>query len=120
MVERGCILMEETRPETENRMEIENRIRNLVWTVSGDYTLEVRPDVERFGREKYCALYDGIRQGAFAKWFDRETYQLYLVKKIYCHAMEAPLKMIAALVTEAAVSGRLLEERKGVEGIRRR
>lgn len=112
--------MEETRPETENRMEIENRIRNLVWTVSGDYTLEVRPDVERFGREKYCALYDGIRQGAFAKWFDRETYQLYLVKKIYCHAMEAPLKMIAALVTEAAVSGRLLEERKGVEGIRRR
>lgn len=34
--------------------------------------------------------------------------------------MEAPLKMIAALVTEAAVSGRLLEERKGVEGIRRR
>ena len=48
--------MEETRPETENRMEIENRIRNLVWTVSGDYTLEVRPDVERFGREKYCAL----------------------------------------------------------------
>ena len=112
--------MEETRPETENRMEIENRIRNLVWTVSGDYTLEVRPDVERFGREKYCALYDGIRQGAFAKWFDREAYQLYLVKKIYCHAMEAPLKMIAALVTEAAVSGRLLEERKGVEGIRRR
>jgi len=107
--------MEETRPETENRMEIENRIRNLVWTVSGDYTLEVRPDVERFGREKYCALYDGIRQGAFAKWFDREAYQLYLVKKIYCHAMEAPLKMIAALVTEAAVSGRLLEERKGVE-----
>ncbi len=87
--------MEETRPETENRMEIENRIRNLVWTVSGDYTLEIRPDVERFGREKYCALYDGIRQGAFAKWFDRETYQLYLVKKIYCHAMEAPLKMIA-------------------------
>ena len=30
----------------ENQMEIENRIRNLMWTVSGDYTLDVKPDVE--------------------------------------------------------------------------
>lgn len=103
----------------ENRLEIENRIRNLVWTVSGDYTLNVRPDVERFLKEKYCALYDCIRQGAFAAWFDQEEYQMYLVKKIYCHAMEAPLKMIASLVTEAAVSRKLLNERKGVESIRR-
>lgn len=102
----------------ENRLEIENRIRNLVWTVSGDYTLHVRPDVERFQKEKYCALYDCIRQGAFAAWFDQEEYQMYLVKKIYCHAMEAPLKMIASLVTEAAVSRRILKERKGVRSIR--
>ena len=103
----------------ENRLQTENRIRNLVWTVSGDYTMNVRPDVERFEREKYCVLYDCIRQGAFAKWFDQEAYQLYLVKKIYCHAMEAPLKMTASLVTEAAVGRRLLEERKGVAAIRR-
>ena len=32
----------------ERRLEIENRIRNLFWTVSGDYTLEVKPDVETF------------------------------------------------------------------------
>ena len=68
--------------EADNRLETENRIRNLVWTVSGDYTLNVRPDVERFRREKYCVLYDCIRQGAFAAWFDQEAYQLYLVKKI--------------------------------------
>lgn len=103
----------------ENRLEIENRIRNLVWTVSGDYTLNVRPDVERFLKEKYCVLYDCIRQGAFAVWFDQEEYQMYLVKKIYCGAMEAPLKMIASLVTEAAVSRRILKERRGVGSIRR-
>lgn len=104
--------------ETENLLETENRIRNLVWTVSGDYTLPVRPDVERFRREKYCVLYDCIRQGAFARWYCPEEFQLYLVKKIYCHGMEAPLKMIASLVTEAAVGKRLLEERRGVAGIR--
>lgn len=104
--------------ETENLLETENRIRNLVWTVSGDYTLPVRPDVERFRREKYCVLYDCIRQGAFARWYCPEEFQLYLVKKIYCHGMEAPLKMIASLVTEAAVGKRLLEERRGVARIR--
>ena len=28
------------------QMEIENRIKNMVWTICGDYTLVVRPDLE--------------------------------------------------------------------------
>ena len=46
------------------KMELENRIRNLLWTVSGDYTLDVKPDVSLFLRSKEIALYDGIKQGA--------------------------------------------------------
>ena len=45
------------------KMELENRIRNLLWTVSGDYTLDVKPDVSLFLRSKEIALYDGIKQG---------------------------------------------------------
>ncbi len=30
------------------QLEMENRIRNLLWTVSGDYTLEMKPNVETF------------------------------------------------------------------------
>ena len=52
------------------RQELENRIRNLLWTVSGDYTLEVKPDVSLYLRSKEIALYDGIKQGAFARYFD--------------------------------------------------
>lgn len=44
------------------KMELENRIRNLLWTVSGDYTLDVKPDVSLFLRSKEIALYDGIKQ----------------------------------------------------------
>ena len=47
------------------KLDLENRIRNLLWTVSGDYTLEVKPDVSLFLRSKEIALYDGIKQGAF-------------------------------------------------------
>ena len=30
-----------------HEMELESRIRNLVWPVSGGYTLKLNPDVER-------------------------------------------------------------------------
>ena len=44
------------------KLDLENRIRNLLWTVSGDYTLEVKPDVSLFLRSKEIALYDGINR----------------------------------------------------------
>ena len=57
-------------------MEIENRIRNLFWTISGDYTLDVKPDVEAFARSREIALYDALKQGAFARYFDAEELGL--------------------------------------------
>lgn len=72
----------------ERQMEISNRMKNLIWTVCGDYTMEAKPDVEGFLRCKYIALYDGIKQGAFAKYFDKSALSLYLVKKIYLRAQE--------------------------------
>ena len=32
----------------EHRLEISNRIRNLFWTVSGDYDMEFEPDTEKY------------------------------------------------------------------------
>ena len=65
----------------ELELELENRIKNLMWTVSGDYALEFKPDLAAFARSRYVALYDGIKQGAFARYFDREAFSMYLVKK---------------------------------------
>ena len=42
------------------QLELENRIRNLLWTISGDYTQQMKPDVSLFFRSKEIALYDGI------------------------------------------------------------
>lgn len=30
------------------QLELENRIRNLLWTISGDYTQQMKPDVSLF------------------------------------------------------------------------
>lgn len=32
----------------DHRLEIENRLRNLFWTVTGDYAAEFQPDVETY------------------------------------------------------------------------
>ena len=103
----------------ELELELENRIKNLMWTVSGDYALEFKPDLKAFARSEYAALYDGIKQGAFARYFDREAFSMYLVKKMYLHASEAPLLSIAQLCIEFAVSGKIIKEREGVANIRR-
>ena len=60
----------------DQRLELENRIKNLLWTVSGDYTLEMKPDISLFLRSKSIALYDGIKQGAFARYYDKNLMGL--------------------------------------------
>mgnify|MGYP007135224954 CR=1 FL=1 len=102
------------------KMELENRIRNLLWTVSGDYTLDVKPDVSLFLRSKEIALYDGIKQGAFARYFDKNLLGLYLVKKIYLDASETELTGLTQLCIEAAVGERICEERPGVRRMRKK
>ena len=57
----------------EDTFELENRIRNLMWTVSGDYQLDIPVDAEAFRRNRYLALYDAVKQGAFSRYFDREA-----------------------------------------------
>lgn len=104
----------------EYQMEIENRIRNLCWTVSGDYGLEVKPDVEAFARNKYIALYDAVKQGAFARYFDVNTFSLYIIKKLYCGAEEGPLMGLAQLCADAAGYPAIVKDRPGVEKVRRK
>lgn len=54
--------------EFEFQAEAENRIRNLMWTVSGDYALDTKVDTESYFRSKYICLYDAVKQGAFARF----------------------------------------------------
>ncbi len=99
------------------RLELENRIRNLLWTVSGDYSLEMKPDVSLFLRSRDIALYDGIKQGALARYFDKNRLGLYLVKKVYMQAQEGPLTVLSQLCIEEAIGERLCQERPGVREI---
>ena len=72
----------------EHHLEISNRIRNLFWTVSGDYDMEFEPDTEKYVYSKQTVLYEAVKQGAFARYFDQKKLGMYLMKKLHFSAGE--------------------------------
>lgn len=54
--------------------------RNLFWTVSGDYDMEFEPDTEKYVYSKQTVLYEAVKQGAFARYFDQKKLGMYLMK----------------------------------------
>lgn len=106
--------------EMDFQAEAVSRLRNLMWTVSGDYALDTKPDVESYERSKYISLYDAVKQGAFARFYDKNAFALYLVKKVYCGADEGPLTELAQLCVDAASWPLVAAERPGVPELRKR
>lgn len=105
---------------TAELFEIENRMKNLLWTVSGDYTLDVKLNAEAFLTSKYSALYDAVKQGAMAKFFSMDEYSMYLMKKLYYGAEEDRLMKISGLCIDMACADKISAERKGVDNLRKR
>ena len=91
-----------------------------MWTVSGDYALEFKPDLAAFARSRYVALYDGIKQGAFAKIFRQGSIFHVSGEKNLSPWHGAPLMQLAQLCIEFAVSAGITAEREGVATIRRK
>ena len=104
----------------DSRFELENRVKNILWTVSGDYGLDMKPDVSLFLRSEAIALYDGIKQGAFARFYDRDMMGMYLVKKVFLQADEQCLTQLAQLCIEEAVGEKICQERPGICSIQRK
>ncbi len=102
----------------EGALEAENRMKNLMWTVSGDYTLDTKLDLESFSRSKYVSMYDAVKQGGFSRYFDKDAFALYLAKKMYYGAEAKSLTAIAQLCVDAAVFPLVAAERPGVSAIR--
>lgn len=103
----------------DSRLELENRIRNFLWTVSGDYKLDMKPDISLFLRSRAIALYDGIKQGALARFYDKDLLGLYLVKKVFLQAGEGELTAVAQLCIEEAIGEKICEERPGIRSMQR-
>lgn len=106
--------------DDEHLLEAENRIKNLMWTVSGDYSQNTKLDIASYSRSKYISMYDAVKQGAFARFFNQGELGMYLVKKIYYGAEEKVLTELAQLCVDAAVYRKIAVERPGVPELRQK
>lgn len=100
--------------------EVQKRLRNLMWTVSGDYDLDAQVDEASFSKSPCIALYDAIRQGAFARYFNREALDQYLKQKVLLGAEPTVLQPIARMCMDSAVWKKAAGERSGIPEIRRK
>ena len=100
--------------------EAEHRIRNLVWSVSGDYSLTVNPDVKLFLRSKERGISKAVSEGAFFRYFNKNEFSLYLMKKLYFDADERSLSRIVSVCMDAAVTQKIAQDHPGVWNIRKR
>ena len=106
--------------ENDLQLEAENRIRNLMWTVSGDYALDTKVESAFYTKSRYVCLYDAAKQGAFARYYDVSMLSMYLIKKAYYGADEQRLVELAQLCVDAASYPLAVKERPGISELRRR
>lgn len=97
----------------------ELRFKNMLWTISGDYSLEKKPDASSFRHSEYIALYEAIHLGCFEKYFRSNLLEQYLYHVILMGAEPSVLLPLARLCIESAVWKKAVRERPGVEEIRR-
>lgn len=100
----------------------ENRLKNMMWTVSGEYEQggsAAEEEQEPEAGAVDIALYDAVKQGALTRYFNRDELSFYLIKKIYLGAEEGKLLRLARLAADSATARRLMAERAGIASIRK-
>lgn len=98
--------------------EVQLRLKNMFWTVSGDYSLEQEMDTSLLHISEEAALYDAIKRGCFQKYFEPALLKQYLDTVFLMGAEPSVLLPIAALCVESAVWKKAVQDRAGVSEIR--
>ncbi|BDF25579.1 hypothetical protein CE91St65_34590 [[Clostridium] symbiosum] len=98
---------------------IQNRLKNLLWTISGDYSLGTEVNAAVFKKSKYIALYDAVCKGGFARYFRPRTLEQYFEKAFLYGAEPSVLLSLSRLCIESAVWKKLAADRGGIAELRR-
>ena len=112
-------LMNERKTGENGVFDIQSRVENLLWAVSGDYELDMAADVKAWEKSPYIALYEAVAQGIFRKYFDTEKYQTFFAQKVYQGMIPSVLEALGGLCIDSAVWKKAVRERPGVENLRK-
>ncbi|MGL5694432.1 MAG: nitric oxide reductase activation-like protein [Peptostreptococcaceae bacterium] len=97
--------------------EFDNRVNNLAWTISGDYSDDI-DIIEKDYSSKEVSLYFGIIAGARRKYIDWNIVKKYLLNRIHKGYDKNNLLNLVQIVLNNLVESKVIEDRPGVFDIR--
>ena len=95
----------------EHSLDVQTRLENLIWTVSGNYDLEISPE------ELDERLFE---KGCFEKYFDAKVFNRFFTQKVYQGLEPSVLQCLGRLCIDSAIWKKASKERKGILNIRKR
>lgn len=101
-----------------NDYEFENRVKNLAWTISGNYNKDIFISEEYYG-SKNIELYIAIMSGArykYVKWDEVEKYLSNRISKGYDSKIIIGLVQV---ILNKMVEEKLINDRPGIKDIRK-
>ena len=107
----------------EHSLDVQTRLENLIWTVSGNYDLEISPeelDERLFEKSPYIAFYHAIEKGCFEKYFESKAFNRFFTKKVYQGLEPSVLQCLGKLCIDSAIWKKASKERKGILNIRKK
>ncbi|MGL5328624.1 MAG: nitric oxide reductase activation-like protein [Peptostreptococcaceae bacterium] len=100
-----------------NDYEFDNRINNLAWTISGNYSDKI--DVlEKDYSSKEVSLYFGIIAGARIKYIDWDIVKKYLLNRMKKGYDKNSIINLVQIILNSIVESKVIEDRPGVYEIR--
>ncbi|ABR49667.1 Nitric oxide reductase activation protein-like protein [Alkaliphilus metalliredigens QYMF] len=100
--------------------DFENRLTNLMWTICGDYDQEL-DELERFTKtSKDLAVYYAAKAGARRKYIDWNMIKKYLNHRIQNGVDQDLIVPLVEMCADVMVEERLINERPGIEDIRKK
>lgn len=97
--------------------DFDNRVNNLVWTISGNYDENIEV-LEKDYSSKDVSLYFGIIAGARRKYVDWNIVKRYLSNRINKGYDKDTLLTLLQVVLNNLVESNVIKDRPGVEDIR--
>lgn len=98
-------------------MDFDNRVSNLMWTISGNYD-ENMDAGEKSAISKDVALYQGITAGGRRKYIDWNAVKRFVISRYKAGLDKDIILGLVQMSTDVMVEEKLMAERPGIRSIR--
>ena len=100
-------------------LDFDNRVTNLMWTISGNYDENMDAGEKSF-ISRDVALYQGITAGGRRKYINWDAVKRFIISRVKAGMDKDVLLGLIQMATDVLVEEKLMVERPGIYDIRKK